>query len=95
MTKFSFLSPTLSIPKGKTFPTISPATGKEIARVSEGTKEDIDLAVQAAVRAFDRKSEWKLISASQRGRLINRLADLVERDIAYIAVSALHSLILF
>lgn len=64
-------------------------TGKEIARVSEGYKEDIELAVQAAVRAFDRKSEWRLISASQRGRLINRLADLVERDISYIAVSAL------
>lgn len=43
--------------------------------------------MQAAVRAFDRKSEWKLLSASQRGRLINRLADLVERDSAYIAVS--------
>ena len=62
-------------------------TGKEIAQVQEGTKEDIDLAVQAAVRAFDRKSEWKQISASQRGLLINRLADLVERDTAYIAVS--------
>jgi len=60
---------------GKTFPTISPVTGKEIVQVAEGAKEDIDLAVQAAVRAFDRKSEWRNLKASQRGLLLNRLAD--------------------
>ena len=80
-----FSSPAPS--KGKTFPTISPVTGKEIVQVSEGFKEDIDLAVQAAVRVFHRKSPWRLLSASKRGRLLSRLADLVERDIAYIAVS--------
>jgi len=70
---------------GKTFPTISPVTGKEIVQVAEGAKEDIDLAVQAAVRAFDRKSEWRNLKASQRGLLLNRLADKLERDLAYAA----------
>jgi len=70
---------------GKKFPTVSPVTGKEICQVSEGLKEDIDLAVQAAVRAFDRKSEWRKMDAANRGVLLNRLADLVERDMAYFA----------
>jgi len=70
---------------GKTFPTISPVTGKEITQVSEGFKEDIDLAVQAAVRAFHRKSQWRTMSASQRALLLNHLAELLERDISYIA----------
>lgn len=38
---------------GKTFETIDPRTGEVIARISEGTKEDIDIAVKAARQAFD------------------------------------------
>lgn len=38
---------------GKTFETIDPRTGEVIARISEGTKEDIDVAVKAARYAFD------------------------------------------
>lgn len=38
---------------GRTFETIDPRTGDVIASISEGTKEDIDIAVKAARQAFD------------------------------------------
>lgn len=63
---------------GKTFPTLNPATGEEIIRVAEGDREDIDAAVAAARTAFDH-GPWRKISASDRGKLLNRLADLMEK----------------
>ena len=62
---------------GKTFETINPATGDTICRVAEGDTADVDLAVKAARRAFESKP-WARMSASQRGRLIYKLADLME-----------------
>jgi len=63
---------------GKTFPTINPATGETICQVAEGDKADIDLAVKAARKAFE-SGPWPKMNASDRGRLLNRLADLVEQ----------------
>ena len=65
---------------GKTFATINPANGKELAQVSEGFAEDVDLAVRAAHAAFARGSAWRTMDASARGALLFKLADLVERD---------------
>ena len=48
---------------------------------------DIDVAVKAAKEAFKFGSPWRRIDASQRGVLLNRLADLMERDRVYLAVS--------
>src|SRR5437016_11998819 len=62
---------------GKTFPTLNPATGETICQVAEGDKADIDLAVKAARRAFE-EGPWRKMNASDRGRLLNRLADLIE-----------------
>ena len=64
---------------GKTFATINPATEEKIADVAEGTAEDVDLAVRAARRAFE-DSEWSRMDARDRGRLLNRLADLIEEN---------------
>src|SRR6185503_13111301 len=64
--------------------TINPATGEVIARVAEGEAPDIDKAVKAARRAFD-KGPWRKMSARERGKLINRLADLIERNIEELA----------
>ncbi|KAK9881173.1 hypothetical protein WA026_014521 [Henosepilachna vigintioctopunctata] len=64
----------------KYFATINPATGKTIVDIAEGEKEDIELAVEAAREAFRRKSEWRQLSASQRGQLINKLADLINEN---------------
>jgi phenylacetaldehyde dehydrogenase len=62
---------------GKTFPVYNPATGENMAQVAEGDKEDIDRAVRAARKAFD-DGPWRKMTPSQRGRLINKLADLLE-----------------
>jgi len=62
---------------GKTFPTYNPATGEVLAQVAEGDKEDVNRAVKAARNAFE-SAAWSDMSASQRGRLIWKLADLVE-----------------
>src|SRR5271168_4001592 len=63
---------------GKTFETINPATGEPICRVAEGDKADIDLAVAAARKAFE-EGPWSKMNASERGRLLNKLADLIEK----------------
>uniref|UniRef100_A0A8C9LAU3 aldehyde dehydrogenase (NAD(+)) n=1 Tax=Pavo cristatus TaxID=9049 RepID=A0A8C9LAU3_PAVCR len=69
----------------KTFPTINPATGEVICQVAEGDKADVDKAVKAARAAFQLGSPWRRMDASHRGKLLNRLADLIERDRAYLA----------
>ncbi len=63
---------------GKTFPTTNPATGEEICRVAEADAPDVDKAVRAARAAFE-KGAWRKMSASQRGLLLYRLADLLEK----------------
>lgn len=65
---------------GKTFATVNPATGEKLADIQEGDKADIDKAVQAARKAFKLGSEWRTMDASARGRLLYKLADLIERD---------------
>src|SRR5260370_11605806 len=62
---------------GKTFATTNPATGETICQVAEGDKADIDLAVKAARKAFE-EGPWPRMSAAERGRLMNKLADLLE-----------------
>lgn len=62
---------------GKTFETINPATEEVIAKVAEGDSADIDLAVKAARKAFD-SGPWRKTDARDRGKLMNRLADLIE-----------------
>lgn len=49
---------------------------------------DVDRAVKAARAAFQLGSPWRRMDASERGRLLNRLADLIERDRTYLAVSS-------
>ncbi len=74
---------------GKTFETVNPATGEVICRVAEGDKADIDRAVKAARQAFE-SGPWPKMSASERGRLLNKLADAIEKNIDELA--ALESL---
>ena len=65
---------------GKTFPTYNPATGEVLSRVAEGDKEDIDRAVKAARAAFE-SGPWSKITPSERGRLIWKIADLIEKHL--------------
>ncbi len=63
---------------GKSFPTINPATGETICHVAEGDTADVDRAVKAARQAFE-SGPWPKMAAAERGRLLNRLADLIEQ----------------
>jgi phenylacetaldehyde dehydrogenase len=63
---------------GKTFPTYNPATGEVLANIAAGDREDIDRAVKAARAAFE-SGPWSKISASERGRLMWKLSDLLEK----------------
>jgi phenylacetaldehyde dehydrogenase len=63
---------------GTTFPVYNPATGEEIARVAQGDAKDADLAVKAARKAFE-LGKWRKLTPSERGRMIWKLADLVEK----------------
>ncbi|XP_008591545.1 PREDICTED: aldehyde dehydrogenase, cytosolic 2 [Galeopterus variegatus] len=65
---------------GKKFPVFNPATEEKLCQVEEGDKEDVDKAVKAARQAFQIGSPWRTMDASERGRLLYKLADLIERD---------------
>src|SRR6202790_1583883 len=65
---------------GKTFPTYNPATGEVLAQVAEGDRQDIDAAVKAARKAFD-SGPWSRLTASERGKLVWKLADLLEEHL--------------
>ncbi len=65
---------------GKTFATLDPCTEDVIIEVSEGDAADIDLAVKAARKAFD-SGPWRKTDARDRGRMIYKLADLIEENI--------------
>ncbi|MGE3822096.1 MAG: aldehyde dehydrogenase family protein [Isosphaeraceae bacterium] len=64
---------------GKTFATVNPATEEVIAEVAEGDAQDVDLAVKAARKAFD-SGPWRKTDARDRGRLLHKLADLIEAN---------------
>lgn len=70
---------------GKTFKTFNPATGDVITEIAEGDKADIDRAVAAAKEAFKFNGPWRTMDAQKRGILLNKLADLMERDEVYLA----------
>src|SRR5579863_8880154 len=70
----------------KKFDTVNPATGEVLTQVAEASAADVDRAVEAARRAFeDRNGAWRKLSASERGRLLWKLADLVEKNIDELA----------
>jgi acyl-CoA reductase-like NAD-dependent aldehyde dehydrogenase len=61
---------------GRTFATVSPRDGSEIAEVARAGATDVDRAVHAERRAFD-QGDWALADPAQRGRVLRRLAELM------------------
>src|SRR5438128_1413325 len=64
---------------GKTFDVYNPATGEVLAAVAEGMSEDIDRAVRSARAAFE--GPWSRMTPAERGKLIWKLGDLIERHL--------------
>lgn len=65
---------------GQTFETRDPGNGSVVATVAAGDASDIDRAVQAAQRAFQR-SGWATMPANDRAVVLHRLADLIDKHI--------------
>jgi len=69
---------------GKTFDTINPATEEVLAAVAEADAADVDVAVAAARSAFD-DGPWPRMRARDRGRLLYKLAEIIDRERAGLA----------
>jgi aldehyde dehydrogenase (NAD+) len=69
---------------GATFESISPATGTVLAELAQAGREDVDLAVAAARRAFE--GPWRRFTPAQRQAVLLRLADLIDENFDEIAV---------
>ena len=79
----------------ETFPVYNPANGEVLHRCAAGDKADIDLAVKAARRAFE-QGPWSRLTHGQRGKLIWKLADLIEEhleEFAQLELRGVHHLI--
>src|SRR5205823_4891591 len=62
---------------GKTFETVDPATGEVLARVAEAGAEDIDRAVAAARKSFDRGT-WRDLPPAERAKVLWKIGDMIE-----------------
>jgi phenylacetaldehyde dehydrogenase len=63
---------------GKTFVTVDPATGETLSHIADGNAADIDAAVKAARNAFDNGPWRKKMTPSERGKLMWKLAELID-----------------
>ena len=70
---------------GKTFVTENPATGQPLAQIAEGDTADIDRAVQAARKAFDR-GDWSRQKPADRKKVLLKFADLLEANAGELAL---------
>lgn len=70
---------------GQVFGTINPTTAEKIVDIQEGGEKDIDLAVKSARKAFDH-GPWRKTGPEARRKILNKLADLLERDLDEIAM---------
>src|SRR5260370_7311230 len=74
---------------GKTFDVINPATAKVIARVTNGTKDDVDAAVGAAKKALP---AWKALAPHARARYLYAIARGIQKHSRLLAVlQAMHN----
>jgi aldehyde dehydrogenase (NAD+) len=61
---------------GETYKVFNPATGEEVASVAKASKEDAELAVQAARNAFD-FGKWRHFPVNKRSRTLNKIASIM------------------
>ena len=68
--------------KKTTIPVLNPATEEKIADVAEATEEDVEIAIKAAKEAYP---GWSGMEPAERGRLLYKLADLIEANLVELA----------
>jgi aldehyde dehydrogenase len=69
--------------KGEYFDNISPIDGKPFTKVARSTKEDVELALDAAEEAF---KTWGKSSPAYRSKILNQIADIMEANLEYLAI---------
>ncbi|WP_339835917.1 aldehyde dehydrogenase family protein [uncultured Flavobacterium sp.] len=69
--------------KGEYFDNISPIDGKPFTKVARSSKEDVDLAIDAAEEAF---KTWGKSSPAYRSKVLNKIADIMEANLEYLAI---------
>ncbi|MFD2679692.1 aldehyde dehydrogenase [Bacillus seohaeanensis] len=70
--------------KGEYFDNVTPVTGKPFCQVARSTKEDIELALDAAHAA---KASWGKTSVTERANILNKIADRIEENLEMLAVA--------
>ena len=68
---------------GGVFTTTNPATGEALAKCAQATKEDLDLAVDSAWKAWD---SWKKTTVKERAAILNKVADVIDENKEYLAM---------
>ncbi|NLJ31140.1 MAG: aldehyde dehydrogenase [Clostridiales bacterium] len=69
--------------EGKTFKAYNPANGEYLSTCVDASKEDVDLAVKAAWKAFD---SWKNVSPQERSRMLLKIADIIDENTEKLAM---------
>ena len=68
---------------GVTFTTSCPANGAPLAKCAEATRDDVDLAVQEAWKAF---ASWKHVTVNERAAILNKIADIIDANTEHLAM---------
>ena len=68
--------------KGEYFDNTSPVTGGSITKIARSTKEDVELALDAAHAAFE---TWSKTSATERSNILLKIADIMEKNLDFLA----------
>jgi len=82
---FNYINGKLVEPQsGKYIDNLNPAVGKSYSLIPDSDKEDVEVAVKAAARAFP---SWSILSTEERMRIMLKVADLIDRDVDKLAVA--------
>ncbi len=68
---------------GKYIATYNPANGEKLSEIADASKEDVDLAVSGAKKAFE---SWKHTSVKERATILRKIADVIEENADYLAM---------
>ena len=69
---------------GEYFDNISPVDGKLLTKIPRSNEKDVELAIQAAKKAFE---SYKHTSVVQRSTMLNKVADLIEKNLETLAIA--------
>ena len=69
---------------GKYFPSINPANEKKLAEIAQGDAQDVDRAVKAARRAYEKT--WSKMPAQERGKYLYRIARIIQEKARELAI---------